>query len=361
MLPLTDLAASMLTGSYVLSCRATSWLNGQPLAAVPVATAVEETDRTLNVPERLTLTVPRVVDGVVWDPAGDNAHPLAPFGQRLTVEVGIGAAGRREWLDRGEFLIDSTTVDGDTVTVVAVGLLQLIAEARFVSPYQPSGNIGAVLRRLVEPALTVDLTAAPTDRAVPSGLAWDEDRLGAVYELLGAWPADVMVRDGVLVVTADDDPAPEESVLDLTDGTGGTVLRWSGSASRDGCYTRVVARGEAADGGTVQGEYADTGSSSPLRDLGTFNPLSVPYLHYSPLLTTVAQCQAAARTTMHRLRRNTGRVLTAMAVPHPGLQAGDRVTVTGAGLIAQGCVVEGLTLPLTAGGGAMQVSLREVI
>lgn len=358
MIPLSAAAAAMVAGSYQLQVRVESWLDGQLLAeAVPVDDGAEDVDDSLNVPERVTLTVPRVDRGFEWAPGADPAHPLAAFGQRLRVSLGVDIGrGQTEWLQRGWFLIDSVKpASDDSLQVTAVGLLDLVQEARLVSPYQPSGTFVSTLRGLVEPALTAVVDAGLTDRAVPSSLSWDEDRIGGLAELLDAWPAVARVTpDGYLAVTPN---TTGGAVLSLTDGLGGTVVRWQAETSREGAYTAVVARGTASDGGVVQGVAYDL-TGGPLRYGGPFNPLPVPYLYFSPLITTVAQARAAAVSVLARLRRRTARRLSAELVPHPGLQTGDVVTVTGAGLDAAPCIVDALTLPYSAGAGAETLTLR---
>lgn len=361
MLDLSAEAAALLTGSFVMHTRVESWMGEELLSSeIPVTSGTEDVDRSLRVPERVSFTVPREDRGFSWDPKSDPDHPLAAFGQRLRVLIGIELSGGViEWLQRGWFLIRETSLDGDSVSVEAVGLLALVDEAKFVSPYQPSGTFVTTLRGLVEPALTVDVDEAPTDRAVPGNMAWDEDRLGAVMELLDAWPADAIVTpDGNLTVTADVDPTVP--VLSLTDGLGGTVVQWGGASSRDGAATVVVARGQASDGAQVQGVVEDLKTTSPLRSGGPFNPLPVPYFYFSPLLTTNAECRASARTILRRLRRTADRMVSAVAVPNPALVAGDLVTVTGVGLVNQPCLVEALQMPLTPSSGPMTLTLRVV-
>lgn len=359
MIPLTQEAASVLTRSYGLRLSVESWLGDQLLADdIPVDAGSEEVDRSLRVPERVTLTVPRYDRGVGWSPTSDD-HPLAANGQRLRVQVGIALdGGRVEWLQRGWFVVEETTADRDSVSVTAVGLLALIDEARLVSPYQPSGTIASTLRGLVEPALTVTYDAALVDRAVPSGINFDEDRLAALMELLDAWGADAYVtEDGYLSVV----PAVQAAVpvLSLTDGVGGTVIEAIGSSTREGAYNVVVARGTASDGGQVQGVAYD--ALGPKRFGGDFNPLPVPYYYSSPLLTTVAQAASAAQTVLARMRRTTSREFTVRTVPHPGLQVGDVVSLTVGGDTALPCSVEALTLPYTADGGAQTLRVRSLV
>lgn len=343
MITLSTEATSVLTRSFTYRCMVESWRGSDLLADdIPVETAREEVDRSIRVPERLTLTVPRLDRGVSWSPVTTD-HPLAANGQRLRVQLGIDIGnGRTEWFQRGWFRIYDTDTDGDTVSVAAVGLLSMIDEARLVSPYQPSGTLLSTLRGLVEPALTV-VTTGLTDRSVPAGINYDEDRLGAVMSLLDAWGADAWVTEDGYLSVAPMGPSLTP-VLTLTNGTGGTIIEASGSSTVENAFNVVVARGEASDGAQVQGQAIDF--SGPKAFGGPFNPLPVPYFYASPLLTTNDQANIAAATVLSRFKRSTSKEFQVEMVPHPGLQAGDTVSITTddySGLAA----VESLTLPYT--------------
>ena len=326
--------------------RVESWLDGVLLHDdIPVTEGSEQSDRTSSVPERLALTVPLEVDGYFWSPEADDDHPLAPNGQRLRVLLGI-RTGRDvvEWTQRGEYLITKATPENDSVRVEAVGLLGLIEEARLVSPYQPSGTLKSTLRGLVEPALTVVFDSALTDRSVPSGINYDEDRLGAVYELLDAWPAEMrMTGDGYLYVFPPVTASFAASVLTV----GEYYIDINGDATRDDAINCVVARGTTSDGGQVQGVAYD--SYGPHRFGGPFNPLPVPEFFASPLLTTVAQCRAAANTRLARKKRELRRPLKVTMAPVTYLQHMD---VVRAGRDLENlisCTIEAITLPLVPG------------
>ncbi|MCI3277533.1 DUF5047 domain-containing protein [Streptomyces cylindrosporus] len=338
-------ALSVVQRSFTMRVRAESWLDGELLAAdIPVDSGSEDRDRSLNVPERVSLTVPRRDRGFDWDPGADPAHPLAAYGQQLRVSYGVDIGGDFEWIDRGWFLITESGADEDTVTVTAQGLLTLIDEAKFVAPFQPSGTFTSTIRSLVEPALTVQFDSGLTDKSVPVGMQWDDDRLGGLTEILDSWAADASVTtDGTLFVEPLTDTGTP--VLALTDGTGGTVLRWQGATTRDGAFNCVVAQGEDANGNTVQGVAYDTDPNSPFMYGGPFNSLPVPYPFSSSLMTSVAQCRAAAAAKLIQLRRSASRKLTVTMVPHPGLMTGDVISATGAGLTAAPCMIEGLSLP----------------
>jgi hypothetical protein len=356
MLDMSDVALSVVQRSFTMRVRAESWLNGDLLVAdIPVADGSEERDRSLSIPERVTLTVPRRDRGFDWDPGADPDHPLAAYGQQLHISYGVDIGGDFEWIDRGWFLIVETSTDDDTVTVTAQGLLTLIDEAKFVAPFQPSGTLTSTIRSLVEPALTVEFGAGLVDQSVPVGMQWDDDRLGGLTEVLDAWAADAHVTPaGTLLVEALTDAG--SPVLSLTDGSGGTVLRWQGSTSRDGAFNVVVAQGEDANGNQIQGVVYDTDSASPYRYGGPFNVLAVPYSFSSPLMTTVAQCRTAAAAKLLQLRRTASRRLGVTMVPHPGLVTGDIISATGAGLVNARCVIESMSLPY--GPSEMSLSVR---
>lgn len=359
MITLSDAATSVLTRSHKRYLAVESWRDGQLLAAaVPVSAAAEESDRTLRVPERVTFSVPRWYRGMSWAPVGDD-HPLAARGQRLHVKLGVGIVGGQvEWFQRGVFLIEDTAVDGDTVSVTAVGLLALVDEARLVSPFQPTGTLTSTLRALIEPALTVVVSSSLEDRDVPAGINYDEDRLTAVYELLDAWPADAVVDPAGYLAVA---PLSTSTtpVLELTNGVGGTVISSTGSSAREGVANVVVARGTGPDGAQVQGIAYDT-SGGVTAYGGTFNPLPVPFFYFSPLLTSVDECNTAAEGILARRRRDVGGEYRVEMVPHPGVQVGDIVSITTDDVTGLACSVESLTLPYVSDGGSMTLRVRAV-
>lgn len=364
MITLSSTAQSVLVGAgFVYKLAVESWQGGVLLADnVPVESATEETDRSLAVPERITWTVPRWVDGVDWAPKS-AISPLAAKGQRLHVKLGIGLAnGQTEWITRGRSLIYQTVADETTVQVTSVGLLELINQARLISPFQPSGTLEQTLRALVEPALNILVDSSLPSRSVPAAVNFDEDRLGAVNALLDAWPATAVVDpEGYLRVA----PATQSTTVNLaiSDAYGGTIITASGGSSRDGGANAIVARGTDANGAQLQGvAYITTG---PDAYGGPYNPLPVPFFFQSPLLTSQDQCAAAAATIRDRRLRETARQWTVEMVPYPAIQVGDVVTLTSAknGLSAVPCTVERVVLPYAAtsdGMPAMILTVRAV-
>ena len=349
----TQAASVLLSGHQVRRLRVESWYDDVLLDDdIPVSDGREEVDRSLNVPERITLTVPRVSRGVDYTP-GELMSPLGANGQRIRVLIGVGIGNDQfEWLQRGWYVITRSQARGDSVSVEAAGMLWLIQEARLVNPFQPSTNFINAVRALVEPALTVEFDGALVDRSIPSTINYDDDRLGALETTLGAWPAVADVTpDGYLLVSADTDPTTVS--LALSSGVGGTVIEAVGESSRDDVFNAVVAQGSTSDGGLVRSVAYDL--NGPKRSGGPFNALPVPYYFDSPLITTLGQAAAAAATRLRKIKRGTGLMKDVQLVPHPALRAGDLVTLDGAPAI-----IEQHVLPLTANGGEMTLRARMV-
>jgi hypothetical protein len=366
----SDVASKVLASQSIqLYCRIQSWLGDTLLADdVPISAGAEDLDATLRVPERVTISVPAVVDGVSWVPATPT-DPLSWFGQRLVVQLGIGLdGGQIEWLNRGEFLINSADTDTGTVNVEALGLLQLVDEAVLMAEYQPStgSQFGDILRDLLLPGIGVNDDAAPTDRAPGiTAVSWSDNRLDCVIAALKAWPAQGVVdQDGQLVIMpVPAAPTSADVVLVLTDGVGGTIITPKTSGSRDGLFNYALAVGQFPDsdkavtgfapiaGAPIYGSAYVTDPESPLVVGGDFSPYYVPVRLDSPLLTTQAQTQAAAKTLLARTFANATSTVVAECVPNPTLQTGDVVSVTSKRLGLDGSVgtIQALTLPYLPG------------
>jgi len=372
MITITSQLAEILSGhSYKVHNRLLSVRSGELLADdIPGVDVVEEGDASLRVPEQLTFRVPILDRGVSWVPSSYD-HPLGIWGQRIVAQVGVSLVGEEvEWLTRGQFLIHSVDPDdsGDTVSVQCAGLLYLVNEAELVAEYQPKAGatMGSVIRALVEPGLTVDLTAAPADRTVPAGTSWSDNRLDDVAAVLDAWPAQAEVTvDGVLRVT----PVPDDPTsADLAVSDKLNAQRFTTGLTRDGQFNAVVARGSYPDtaGGLAGQEIVatsyDTDLTSPYRYGGPFSPYLVPVGYESPLMTTQAMVAAAAATRKRNLRADNNRSVSIEILPHPALRLGDAVAVTSARLQLAGALgrVTGYTLPHQAGGGAEALTVRLV-
>lgn len=365
-----DLMNVLRFGSFRYRARCFTTLDGRLLADnLPIISGQEEYDEALSVPERVTIAVPRVINGVSYEPTSP-ASALAAYGQRLHVQLGVdvGAYGT-EWFNRGEFLITNSKANGDQVDVTAVGLLELIDEARFITPYSPAGTIAGVLRNLIEPALPLLIDSALVDRATPgasAGINYDEDRLGAFWEVVDAWPADAMITpQGYLYVFPESVGGRDWNLFSVNRADSpfdqATIVRNQASSTRDGVFNVVVARGQTSDGGQVYSAVFDT-SGSASRYGGPFNKFPVPYFYSSPFLTDRQATLAAAQKIMRRKQRLSFASYDVTCVPVPILTGRDGVwLVDGTAELEQAetpTVVEALTLPYTADGGEMRLRLR---
>lgn len=376
MIQTTVAAADVLASQGIkLFCRIQSWLGETQLADdVPISAGTEELDATLRVPERITLTVPRVDDqGMSWVPTAYNS-PLSWFGQHLTVQLGIEVGNDQiEWLNRGEFLLNSVETQGDSLNVEALGQLALADEARLVSEYQPASTaqFGDIIRDLLLPGIGVNDDAAPTDRIpAATAMSWSDNRLDCVLAALDAWPAQGNVdENGSFVITSvPGTPTAAQAVLNLTDGYGGTVVTPQTSGGRDGLFNTVIATGQTPDsdptnaGQPIVATAYVADPTNPLRYGGAFSPYLVPFSYASPLLTTRTQALKAANTVLARKLATATKTIVVQCIPDPRVQLGDIVTVTSErlGIDSEVGTIQGVSLPYLPGDGSL-MSLTVVL
>ena len=336
-----------------------SWLGSTLLAAdVPILSGRQTVQGSQMVPERVTLTVPAVADGRSWVPGEDPTHPLARFGQRLAIDVNVTASRARSWRSQlGWFQVQdwSESADGATVDVECVGLLQRPSDDRLPAPSSPASGSTFVseFRRLMSGGIPVSIDAALVDRACPLSFAWAEDRLGALYDLADAWPARILTGgDGIVRVLPPlpDTPTP---VLTWTDGQGGVLMSAPASDTRDGIYTSVVVRSSATDATNRVPVQAEAFAGQVEYQSDTYGV--VRKFYSSPLIATDAQAQATAQTMLADSLRP-ARQITVTLPPDPRVELGDAVSTVWDGVTRDGWVV-GYTMPLTATGGAMTVTV----
>jgi hypothetical protein len=348
-----------------------SWLAGDVIAeSIPIdGGSLTETGDQF-VPETLNLSVPRVDNlGRKWRPT-DHLSPLAQYGQRLYVSHGI-VRGDGSLLDLGLgwFAVQDWDCDRENVNVTAVGLGQVLADSGLVTSTSPpaGATFASEIPRLVDGLLPVSVDAALVDRAVPPNMAWQDDRVAALVELLTAWPARSYVDEqGVLVVTtpySSTDPA-ELTLVEL----GGTVVSNTDSGTRQGLPSLIIAKGE--DAGTtnrapVVAYAADTDPSSPTF-IDRYGIKSETFS--SPLLTTQAQALKAASTRLANTRRQ-ARTIPVTTIPDARLRPGVRVDFQRAERVGKRveygelvrCRIVASELPLVADGGAQRLELGVIV
>lgn len=333
-----------------------SWRGGQLLAStIPVASGRLVWDATQDVPERLTMTVPRIDAGTDWHPGSDPLHPLARFGQELDISIRVTSSVNpaRWWLVRLARILITGWEDDDaqSVTVTGRGILHRLVRSRFVSPTQPSGTLVSAARAVLPAGMGLAVDPALTDRAVPGGMAWSGSRREALAELASAWPCLVRADEwGQVRLRA---PLPEvpTPALTIRDGEGGTLVSAPRSDEGDRAYNVVVARSSAAGVEDVQAVARHT--TGPLSADGPNGENTREWA--SPLITTYAQALASARTMLTNGLRPSS-VLPVTCASDPRVELDDPVEVWRDGERTWG-VVTGVDLPLTITDGDMRLDV----
>ena len=336
-----------------------SWLGSTCLAQdVPISGAALSASRSQEVPERLTLSVPARTAGGSWVPGLDPAHPLARFGQRLAVDVVMTASRSRSWrVSLGWFQIQSwqESDDGGKVEVDAAGILQRVADDRLVTATAPpsGATFASEFRRLMSGGIPVAVDAGLVDRACPASFQWDEDRLGALYDLADAWPARILTDGDGIVRVLPPLPATPTPVLTWQNGEGGVLMSAPAGDTRDGVFTSVVARSSATDAANRAPVQVEATAGDSQYAAGVYG--AVRRFYSSPLITTAAEATAAATAILADSLRP-ARQLKVTLPPDPRVELGDPVRTIWDGVTRDGWV-EDYAMPLTIGGGAMSVTV----
>lgn len=338
----------VLTGVAGYKAVISAWRNGEVTAGeVPVMGGNLTVDSTKAVPELLTFVVPRW-DGRDWYPADDTDHPLSAYGQQVELSIVITSAktGVEYEVKIGRYLIQSahltSTMD---VEVQAVGLLQVVADARLITPLAPrsNGTFASEFRRLAPAGITAQIDDALIDRRIPQSFEWAEDRLAAWYEIADAWPAQLRVDawgQAVLSPPLPDIPAP---VITVKDGDEGTLIADERTVTRDGVYNVVVARSSATDDPNKPPLQAVARQTTGPLAVGTFGEV-VKYWT-TPLNPNLGSLQKSAATILKNSLRP-ARVVPVTMLADPRIELDDPVEVRRAYQQTVWGYVTGYSLPL---------------
>jgi hypothetical protein len=272
---------------------------------------------------------------------------LSPFGTQVWVYVLVEAGpALSERVLMGQYLVTETpeinsqrmpflgaTISlGDTVRVSLSDLFYGVQVDRFYTPGSPRSMRSAwrEVQRLT--GLPVTRTAAVPDSAISSQVAYQEDRLQAVYDLakysLDAVP--YMTPDGTVSMRPNDWPAPVDK---LSDGLGNLINVERGMQD-DNVFNAVVVRSyDSTDGSAILASGEIT--SGPLRTREANGGLSPfrrrPTFHSSQYITTKSQARAYVNRWLPRVSRLTGVVYDLTETFNPLRQIGDVLTITDGG------------------------------
>ncbi len=302
------------------------------VSGIPVASGSVTDDETQDVARDLGVSVPRRIsldEGITETdllPTKD-LDPLECYGQQAKINYNVTLpSGRIETFDLGLARLQTwDEEDSGEIALTGAGLLLEAQEDRLLRAVQVRRGTAFpdAARQMVGQILPVAIDEALPARST-GAFTFEEDRLAALGDLLDAWPARAYVDDqGVLQITKPYDDATDPVVRVVRDGEDGTLAKAPRGNSREGRYNGVIATGETpVDMTPVSGAaYLREGA---MRWNGPFG--NVPYGMSSPLLTTVAQCNAAAATRLQNLQRAT-RPRSLEMVPDARLQPGDIIRV----------------------------------
>ncbi|AGW41747.1 valine-pyruvate aminotransferase [Leifsonia xyli subsp. cynodontis DSM 46306] len=280
---------------------------------------------------------------------------LAPFGTRLIVYALITAGpGFQERVALGHYLITGApkirttrfqyqgagAVKGDLIDLTIGDLFAGVQWDRFDIPGVAPDltSVWKEYQRLV--GLPVTRTVA--DAAIPTAVAYQEDKLQACYDL-------ATVLDGVAYMTADGTASMRPNVWPAAvdtlhsgdvngDGTpvkagatsDGTLVDVVPSLANDNVYNAVVVRGNSQDASTIVLATAEV-TDGPLRVRNQDGSLSPyrrkPYFYSSQYVTTQAQADAYAQQMLPRVSRLRSITYDLVETFNPLREVGDVLTV----------------------------------
>lgn len=298
----------------------TSWLGSTNLGPVEVVTGTwTVTDaEDEEVPGQVSFSVP---NSAAWRPTSPD-HPLGRFGQQLQIRAGYDRATGPEFVPLGWFRIMSVVPNDEVLQVDARGLMINMQRARLLSPFTAAKNSTrrAAITMLTKGILPVSYDLA--DEQFPGG-TWEEDRLGAMREIVQGWPGRVYVDDdGVLVVGPGWSDTLGAANVNILDGPGGTLRNLEPSPVTENEFNayKVSTVPEGDESPVSEVAYLRTG---PMRWGGPYG--YNPGFYASPLLKPVrAQLQAVAQAMVQRARRRVEQV-EITATPDYRIELGDIV------------------------------------
>lgn len=276
---------------------------------------------------------------------------LAPYGNEVFVRRGIDLGDRVEWVPLGYYRIGAAEQDDvpdGPIHVPGADRMAGIKDADFLAPRQFAAErtIGSVVHELVRevyPNAAIVWDDDTAQQQLGRVLVVEESRYEGLLDVVTS-RGKICYFDGAGVLQIRTAPDPSEPVWEVTEGAGGVLVQASRRLTREGVYNGVVAIGEGADTDTpARAVVVDRNPRSATFWGGRFG--QIPRFYSSPVITTDAQADAAARSI---LSRSIGFPYSVdfTAVPHPGLEPHHAVRVRhAAGRDVH--VIQAVTIPLT--------------
>lgn len=307
---------------------------------------------------RRTLDLSIANPGGVWTPTGPGSAFY--WNRLLRVERGVLSGSTAFWAPLGVFLIDTPSYERSVLHVSGADRVDRALRSKFTSPasYASGSPVGSTIQDiLVDAGIGSERWSVDDGGAVlgaTRSYEADDERLSAAKTLATDFGLEVLAdANGYVVVRPKRDPAGLPSAWTFAEGVDSTLLGLSKSWSRERFYNHVVVIGESADLSPIRAEASITDPSSPLRVTGPMGDRL--YTYKSAMVTTVPQAQGVAASLLwqHALIEEE---LTVDHVPHPGLEAGDAVTITHPESATSGLwAVDSITVPLAGGSARLGV------
>jgi hypothetical protein len=331
-----------LKGSFDVQYVVDVFANGsRAIANAPVTNVQLHDDATSLVQGTGSFTIAYqgdFADSVAPIKIGDT---FSPFGTEVTISAMISiGTGFQERVPMGTYLISETPqivsqkwlfnggvfTKGDLIDVSLKDRMYGIQRDRFYVPGSPP-DLSSVWKE-IQRLSGLPVTRTITDGTITSAVAYQEDKLQAVYDLATVLDATAcMTADGTVSMRPNVWPAPVDI---LNGGDGGSLLSVGKAMANDNVYNAVVIR--SSDGATGQTVLATAEvSSGPLRTSNPDGSLSpyrrVPYFYSSPFITTQAQAQAYANTLLPRVSQLRSAQVVLTEIFNPLRDLGDVITV----------------------------------
>ncbi|WP_030962680.1 DUF5047 domain-containing protein [Streptomyces sp. NRRL S-378] len=356
MQPISNTFRQALTSSHRMAVQVDAYYDGElTYAGLPVNDGAVTLDRGSKTRRSLSLTVGDL-SLLPWD----ATDPLAVYGQELVVKRGIAYAGSTEWVRLGTFRIDEPAgnVRSGPISLTGKSAEVAIQDDRFMQPTSSAGYftcmdvITFLIQETIPGAVVINATGDLRDPLCPVA-TWNvqADRWDAVTSVARAMNAEIACDAfNHFVVTDTPNPLTNPVVWDIADGEGGTLMSAARAMSRTAVYNAVVVSGEnaASNSSPVSAVAYDDDPASPTRWGGPFG--RVPRYYSSALLTTEAECLAAAESMLFDATAPNIQV-SVTAAPNPALEPGDCIRMRYAGR-RQLFIAQALTIPLTATGSS---------
>lgn len=266
---------------------------------------------------------------------------FSPFGTQVAVSIIVWAgAGFLERIPLGVYLVAETpsivttrflwqggvVSKGDRIDLTLKDLFFGVQGDRFQVPGSPPSltSVWAEMQRLT--GLTV--TKSITDGPITAAVAYQEDKLQAVYDLATVLDATAcMLPDGTVSMRPNVWPAAVDT---LSWGDNGTLVDVNRGMANDLVYNQVVVRSYDSGSGVAVLASAEI-TSGPLRTKNLDGSLSPyrrkPYFYASQYITTAAQAQAYATLNLPRVSSLRSVAVKLTEILNPLRDLGDVVPV----------------------------------